>query len=179
MLSILQFRVFSQKQFSHRTLCVCLEGEKQSYTHTQTRRTRVNTNTHRLPTPTIPSRVLFPATTRTLKAHTRAEPIPVTLTARRRCRGATGAGRSVAVQIENLKKQTLKPGFHVIGSRVETGRFQAMGHIWILNLYSPPPWLSGGTFSVVPRPSTNGIFPCGDNRTTAGGCNHGSPSTCT
>jgi hypothetical protein len=26
-------------------------------------------------------------------------------------------------------KQTLKPGFHLIGSRVETGRFQAMGQL--------------------------------------------------
>jgi hypothetical protein len=30
-------------------------------------------------------------------------------------------------EAQHLKEQTLKPGYHLIGSGVETGRFQAMG----------------------------------------------------
>jgi hypothetical protein len=43
--------------------------------------------------------------------------------------------RDVAPQVVNLKKQTLKPGFHCIGSsRVETGRSQALWGSTELNL---------------------------------------------
>jgi hypothetical protein len=31
----------------------------------------------------------------------------------------------------HLKKQTLKPGFHLIGSRVETRRLSSYGSSWI------------------------------------------------
>jgi hypothetical protein len=44
--------------------------------------------------------------------------------------------RAVAVQFE-LEKQLLKPGFHFTGSRVETGRFQAMAGSTAFNLYRP------------------------------------------
>ena len=47
--------------------------------------------------------------------------------------GGRRAHRGVAVQVEfgkeNFGKKTLKPGFHIIGSRVETRRFQAMGQL--------------------------------------------------
>jgi hypothetical protein len=40
-------------------------------------------------------------------------------------------------KLTHSKEQTLKPGYHFIGSRVETGWFQAMGQHWIQQLYSP------------------------------------------
>jgi hypothetical protein len=43
----------------------------------------------------------------------------------------------VAVQVE-FEKQTLKPVSHLIGSMVETRRFQAMGQLHF-NMYSPTP----------------------------------------
>jgi hypothetical protein len=56
--------------------------------------------------------------------------------------------QDITFQVQGLKpgafklwvnwKQTLKPVFHfIIGSMVETRRFQAMGHNWIQHLYSP------------------------------------------
>jgi hypothetical protein len=42
------------------------------------------------------------------------------------------ACRGVAVQVGIREKaKAWKPGFHITGSGVETGRFQAMGHNWI------------------------------------------------
>jgi hypothetical protein len=41
----------------------------------------------------------------------------------------------VAVQVE-IGEQTLKPGFHLIGSRDETMRFQAMGRSTAFDFYS-------------------------------------------
>jgi hypothetical protein len=45
--------------------------------------------------------------------------------------------RDVAVQVA-FESKGLKPDFHFIGSRVETGRYQAMGHTGF-NLYTAPP----------------------------------------
>jgi hypothetical protein len=38
----------------------------------------------------------------------------------------------------NLKSKTLKPGFHFIGSRVETRRFQACGSAAFSTCTAPP-----------------------------------------
>jgi hypothetical protein len=55
---------------------------------------------------------------------------------------AHGAGvlvphHDVAEQVVHLEKQTLKPGFHFIGPRVETRRFQAMGQLHSACTYGP------------------------------------------
>jgi hypothetical protein len=47
---------------------------------------------------------------------------------RRRHLRQTFPNRDVAVQVE-FESKRLKPGFHFIGSRVETRRFQAMGQL--------------------------------------------------
>jgi hypothetical protein len=49
--------------------------------------------------------------------------------------------RSVAVQVE-IESETLKPGDHISGSRVETRRFQPQGHSYI---------------QLVPRPHRCGV----------------------
>jgi hypothetical protein len=47
-------------------------------------------------------------------------------------RGGGGQrSRGVAAQVGFEKAKALKPISHLIGSRVEIGRFQAMGHKWI------------------------------------------------
>jgi hypothetical protein len=69
--------------------------------------------------------------------------LDVRFKSQRRLRGS-GAGNLfgtqhlhvVAVQVNNLKKQTLKPGFHLIGSRVETGRHSSYGSTEF-NLHRP------------------------------------------
>ena len=51
-----------------------------------------------------------------------------------------GLPRAVAAQVDPFEKQILKPGNHLIGSMVETRRFQAMGQTgWgrVKQLYSP------------------------------------------
>ena len=48
------------------------------------------------------------------------------------------APRRVAAQVE-FERQSLKPGGHFIGSRVETGRFQAMGKLDSQLAQPPPP----------------------------------------
>jgi hypothetical protein len=58
-----------------------------------------------------------------------------------RTRPRRGAGTlGVAVQLDTIcEKAIFETGIsHFIGSRVETMRFQAMGHDWILNLYRGP-----------------------------------------
>jgi hypothetical protein len=44
-----------------------------------------------------------------------------------------------AAQLESFERQTLKPGFHFIGPRVETTRFQALWVTTVFKLYSAPP----------------------------------------
>jgi hypothetical protein len=45
--------------------------------------------------------------------------------------------RAVAVQVDLIWKQILKPGYHLTGSRVlKPGAFQAMGHTPGFNLYN-------------------------------------------
>jgi hypothetical protein len=53
-----------------------------------------------------------------------------------------GLHRGVAAQVDPLGKQTLKPGYHISGSRVETGRFQAVGRLH--STCTAPPWRSAG-----------------------------------
>jgi hypothetical protein len=40
-------------------------------------------------------------------------------------------------KLTHLKAQTLKPGFRLIGSTVETGRFQALWVNWMQPVHSP------------------------------------------
>jgi hypothetical protein len=51
--------------------------------------------------------------------------------------GDGAGGQAVAVQVDPFGKQTLKPGFHFIGSRAETRRFQAMGSTGVNGCTSP------------------------------------------
>jgi hypothetical protein len=45
--------------------------------------------------------------------------------------------RGVAVHVEFEKAQTLKPGYHISGSRVETRRFRALWAKWIQVVTAP------------------------------------------
>jgi hypothetical protein len=45
--------------------------------------------------------------------------------------------QGVAAQVDPFGEQALKPGFHFIGSRVETRRFQALWVNWIQLIQGP------------------------------------------
>jgi hypothetical protein len=73
--------------------------------------------------------------------HFAAAPAPPAAARNRRSSSSTSqSSRYVAVQVKNLRKQTLKPSFHCIASRVETEtrRFRATGQLDKKTCTAPP-----------------------------------------